>query len=456
VPSVPIPIGSVGQAIALFGQGSMLSREIQAFFNVNTIGLLYALPVPDPAVGVRATGSVTIATPPTASGVLTIYIAGQPVSVSVAQTDVATVIATNLAAAINALVSLPVTAVAASTAVNITCRWAGLTGNDITIIPNFYGVLNGEVLPAGVTLTIVAMASGTGAPSMVAAISAIQMLEFAFVCMPYTDVASMAAWNNEYGFSSGGRWNFSRQQYGIIFNAYRNTFSLAITNGLTSWNSPVMTTMYVEPLAPTPIWEWAATYCGLAALAFTDDPARPLQTLELLGCIPASLQNRSTQAQLNNLTNGGYAIQAVDPSGTPMILREQMQYQFNSFGQGDTAFGLATVLATLSELLRRMRAAITSKFPRMKLVPDGTKLSPGQAAVTPTDIKAELISEFIAAEFDGLVADLPDFQTNLIVQIDPQNPNKLQVLWPPQLAGQLRQFDVLAQFRLMYPPVTLT
>ena len=28
------------------------------------------------------------------------------------------------------------------------------------------------------------------------------------------------------------------------------------------------------------------------------------------------------------------------------------------------------------------------------------------------------------------------------------NPNKLQVLWPPQLAGQLRQFDVLAAVQI--------
>ena len=80
-----------------------------------------------------------------------------------------------------------------------------------------------------------------------------------------------------------------------------------------------------------------------------------------------------------------------------MILREQTQYQLNSYGQADTAFGLLTVLATLQELFKRMKSAITSKYPRVKLFPDGTKLGPGQAAVTPTMIKAELIAEFIAA-----------------------------------------------------------
>jgi phage tail sheath gpL-like len=146
------------------------------------------------------------------------------------------------------------------------------------------------------------------------------------------------------------------------------------------------------------------------------------------------------------------AIQATAPYGNPMIMREQTQYQVNSYGQADTAFGLLTIIATLQELLRRMKSAITSKYPRVKLIPDGTKIGPGQAAVTPTDVKAELISEFSAAMFDGLCSDMADFKANLIVQIDSVDPNQLNVLWPPQLAGQLRQFQALAQFRLLYPP----
>jgi phage tail sheath gpL-like len=299
------------------------------------------------------------------------------------------------------------------------------------------------------------MSGGTGTPTFTNGISAVQTIDFDYVAMPFNDAASEGVWNLEYGFGSGGRWDYTRQQYGMIFSAYRDTYANLLTWGLTQ-NSPVISTMAVNPDSPSPIWEWSAAYCALGALGFSDDPARPLQTLEFLGILPARIQNRFTQGQLNALTNSGLAIAGVAPSGNPMILREQTQYQLNSFGQGDTAFGLLTVLATLQELLRRMKSAITSKYPRHKLIPDGTKIGPGQAAVTPTDIKGELVSEFSQAEYDGLCDNLPAFKANLIVEIDDQNPNKLKVLWPPQLAGQLRQFDVLAQFRLLYPPITLT
>lgn len=534
-PNVAIPVGSVAQAGSLFGVGSMLYRMVVAFFASNTSQQLWCLPIADPS-GTAATGSIVV-TSGNSSGLISLYIAGQLVTVSVNSTDTATTIATNIAAAINALTSLPVTATAASGVVSLTCQWIGLTGNDIVIIPNYHGVASGEQYPTGLTLlfsqiAIAASANGatsqaavtfasgadanvvpgmvaydttlgaigaasllgtaltvanttvtmnanlahavtsadnilffssswgqlqggTGNPSLSTAISNIQLLQFLYVGFPYSDAGSQTSWGTEYGFGAGGRWNYTRQQYGMCVNARRDTYSNLLTWGITQ-NIPVLSTMAMEPKFPSPPWEVAACYCADAALGFSDDPARPLQTLELLGVLPPLQQDRFLQTQRNNLVNSGLAIQAVDAAGNSEILVEQSQYQFNAFGQADTAFGKLTVLATLAELLSRMKSAITTKYPRMKLVPDGTRLGPGQAAVTPTDIKAEIIAEYTAAEFDGLVADSTDFAANLIVQIDPNSPNKVQVLWAPRLAGQLRQFDVLAQFRLMYPSDTQT
>src|SRR5215471_12445964 len=75
-PNVPVPVGSVALGQQMFGRGSMLARMVEAFFAVNTTQLLWATPIPDPSASVAATGSISIATPQTASGVLTIYIAG--------------------------------------------------------------------------------------------------------------------------------------------------------------------------------------------------------------------------------------------------------------------------------------------------------------------------------------------------------------------------------------------
>jgi hypothetical protein len=52
--------------------------------------------------------------------------------------------------------------------------------------------------------------------------------------------------------------------------------------------------------------------------------------------------------------------------------------------------------------------------------------------------------------YNGLVENLSAFKQNLIVERDPNDPNRVNVLYPPDLINQLRIFAVLAQFRLQY------
>lgn len=454
-----IPVGSPALAKQLFGAGSMLERMYARFFSGNVTQQIWCLPVPEPTAGQTATGSIAFLASSLQSGVLNLYIAGQKLQIAVYSTDTATSIAANAVAAINAMATLPVTASVDGTysnQVDLTCRWKGASGNDITVMLNYGGFLAGETMPIGLVATITAMSGGQGEPNMLSAIGAIAARTFVHVGMPFNDTGSLAAWDSEFGFGPGGRWSFTRQQYGWVYNALRNDYADGLTWGL-AHNSTVISTMIFEPATPSPVWEVVAAYCAQGAAAFLADPAAPLQTLELAGILPAHLDQRISPSENNDFANSGLATQAVDANGVPAILRECMQYQLNSYGQSDTAFNLMTTLSTLAELLNRMRAAITTKYPRAKLAPDPTGYSisagPGQNVVTPSIIKAELVAEAQQAIYDGLMVNLSAFVANLIVQINDQDPNRLDILWAPQLIGQLRAFDVLAQFRLMSSPV---
>jgi len=453
--NVPIPIGSKAIARQQFGVGSMLAAMCAKFFNGNPGQQLWAMPIADPVGGVAASGAIAITAAATVAGTYSLYIAGQLVQVGVGATDTLSVIASNVAAAINATTTLPVTAMVDGTLnskVDLSCKWLGLTGNDIQISDSYLGLAGGQALPTTMAVTYTAMAGGTGLPVFTAAISALAGFTFKHVCMPYTDTGSLSAWSTEFGFGPTGRWSFQRAQRGWIYQAYRNDFADALTFGLAQ-NAPVISTMVFEPGTPSPMWEAGAAYCAQGAQAFLDDPARELQTLELTGILPAPAAGRFLQTELNTLAGSGLAVQSVDPNGIPAIARESTQYQRNAEGQSDTAFSLLTVLSNLDALISVMQSAITSKYPRHKLAPDGTRFGPGQAILTPSMAKAELVSEARAAEFNGLMSNVTAFIANLVVQIDPTNPDRLQVQWPPQLMGQLRQFTLLAQFRLMYPTV---
>ena len=70
--------------------------------------------------------------------------------------------------------------------------------------------------------------------------------------------------------------------------------------------------------------------------------------------------------------------------------------------------------------------------------------------MTPSLIKAELVAEYRIDMYNGLVENIAAFKNNLMVERDPNNPNRVNVLYPPDLINQLRVFAVLAQFRLQY------
>lgn len=452
--NVPVAIGTLAQAKDAFGEGSMLERMFAAFFAGNFVHEVWGLPVDEPGAGVKATGSVTVATVPTEAGTLSLYIAGQNVRVGVAADDTKADVATAIIAAITAMPTLPVAAVidGADTAkVNLTCKWKGATGNDVDLRVNYRGTYGGEALPLGLTLTFsgAKLSGGTSEPVFTTAIANLGEEPFEYVGLPFTDTTSTLAWATEYGFGDAGRWGWLRQLYGSIWSARRGTYADLMTWG-PSGNDGMISTMAIESDLPSPVWEVTAAYAAKAARALLNDPARPLQTLQLTGILPAPKHRRFARGELNSLAGVGLATQATGADNVPAILRETTRYQKNAYDHGDDAYELATTLATLARLFRDLRQAITSKFPRHKLADDGTRFGPGQPIVTPKIIKGELIAQYRLEEYNGLVENAKAFKNHLIVERDSNNPNRVNTLWPPDIINQLRMFAVLAQFRLQY------
>ena len=454
VPDVALPIGTQAQADQQFGQGSHIANMFRAFFANNFANEVWGLPVAEPSAGTAASGTITVDVDAGGheAGTIDLYIAGQHVPLNIGATDTATDIHTAMAAAINENFDLPVTAVAAAGDVALTCNWLGTSGNDITMLDSYYGRMGGEELPIGVTIAysgLGMLSGGVGVPVFDTAISNLGERNFEYVAMPFTDSTSLLAWETEYGFTDTGRWGWMRQLFGHLFSVKRTDYSDMILFGETR-NSGITSIMGVELASPSPIYEWTAAYTAKAQRALIDDPARPLQTLEFTGILPAPLHQRFNQPELNTMAGSGIATQQTDANSLPMILRETTTYQLNQYGMGDDAYELVTTLATLARLLRNQKQAITSAYPRHKLADDGTRFGPGQAIVTPGLIKAELVAEYRIDMYNGLVENIAAFKANLIVERDTNNPNRVNVLYPPDLINQLRVFAVLAQFRLQY------
>lgn len=445
--NVPALISRTDQAKELYGVGSMLAKMHEIYRLNDPFGEVWCLPLADPT-GTQSTGTITITGPATGPGTIALYIGGTKVTCAVLSGDSATAIATALTAAINADTSLPLTAGSAAGVITLTAKHKGTLGNDILVQMNYRGIAGNEATPPGVTVAIVAMATGTGEPVLTTAIANMGDQEFDFIIMPYSDATTLDAIAMAMNDSSG-RWAWNRQIYGHVYTAKRGSFATLQAAGVLR-NDQHTTIAGMEAQVPSTAWEYAAAYGARNAVYINADPARPTQTGELVGILPAPAQNRFIQTERQTLLCSGIATSYVG-GGAVRIERAATSYQKNLWNQADPSYLDSETLHTLAYILRRLRYAITQKYPRHKLADDGTRYGAGQAIVTPNVIRGELIAEYARMEEAGVVENAEMFKKYLIVERPESDPNRINVLLPPDVVNQLRVFAVLAQFRLQYP-----
>lgn len=442
--NTPIYISSVAGAINKCGAGSQLAQMAEAYFNNNSSVECYILPIADPEAGIAATGQITVTGTATAAGTIYLYIYNALIQINVAKDDTASTIATSIASAVTAYTELPVSASASSETVTLTAKHKGIIGNDIQIALNLGGDANGEATPAGITLAITAMASGTGVPDISDAIANIGDEQFDFVVSGFTASSVLNALTS-YMNDTTGNWSYSKQLYGHIWTALRGSVAECQTFGA-SYNNQHLSVMGIKGTS-SPIWCVAAALTGSAATSIAADPARPLQTLPLNSISAPKVSDRFIFTERESLLQNGISTYTVN-SGTVQISRVITTYQTNTYGQVDNSYLSVETLYQSAYILRYLRNIITSKYGRHKLAKDGTRFGEGQAIVTPKVLKAELITAYDALAFEGIVEDIEAFKKNLIVEINANDKNRADILFTPDYVNQLNIFALVNQFRL--------
>jgi phage tail sheath gpL-like len=448
VPNVPILSQGIGDAKTQGGVGSMLAIMTSAYRNNDDFGEVWYLPLADDPSATAATGSVAFTSAPTAAGTLSLYIAGTVVTYPVTASETVSSMATGLAAAINALSDLPVTAAVDVTnnfQVDITAKNKGLAGNDIDLRLNYLGTAGGEALPAGIGVTLTAMANGATNPNLTTALANLQDAPFDFIVNPYTDTASLNA-VQAFLNDQTGRWSWERQIYGHSFGALRGTVGALTTFG-TARNDQHATVMGFYD-SPTLNYVWAASIAGAAAVSLRADPGLPLHTLALEGVLAPPVQSRFALTLRNTLLYDGVSTFTVAQDGTVQIEMLITTYQQNAFGQPDNSYLKVETMFLLMYVIRALATMVTSKYARVKLAADGTNFSPGSGVVTPNMIKADLIAQYASLASAGYVQNTAAFNAAVIVEKNASNPNRVDVLFPGTLINQLDIFALLFQFLL--------
>ncbi|MBL9102163.1 MAG: phage tail sheath subtilisin-like domain-containing protein [Myxococcales bacterium] len=431
------PITSPTQGETYFGRGSMLGAMCKAFKQVNANTEVYAIALNEDAGGAKATATVTITGLATEAGTLNFIWGGVRVAVPVAKGDTASAIAANIKVYVDLETDNPTTTAVLAGVVTASCRWKGATGNSLAIALNYY---TGQKTPAGVGVTITAFSGGTTDPDMADLVAALGGdTQYHSIVTPYTDDANMDVLETELE----SRWGPMRAIEGHAFAALRSNHTDAITYG-DARNSPFSTVLATSFTVDAP-WIWAAIVCAIESKQ--QDPARPRQNLKLPFLRPPLDTDRFTKEERNLLAGNGMSIYTVT-AGDCILERLVTTYQVNEANVADPSYKDIETMRTLSYLRYSLRLRFLLRYPNYKLGNDGESFGPGQPVITPKLARGEIKALFREWNLAALVEDAAQFDEQLLVERDPNNPNQILAYIPPNLVNQFRTMGAQIGFIL--------
>lgn len=438
----PVLMNTADQAARLWGQGSQIADMVRIAKRNSTMLEIWAMAVPDATSGVAASADVTLSGACTSTGVLALYVGGVRVRIQAVGGEQLSATVARVVETVNAEGELPVTAQAKDSSPGVftlTCKWKGATGNDINLA---FNLSTDDSFPAGLTGSCGKMQNGAADPDMDDVIAAMGDTWWKALVMPWNQKAErdvLEEWLD-------AQFGPLRQQECQAFLAYRGTLSETSTYG-NAGNSQLVSCMGIGDI-PTSPWNVATAYGMQAAASLSNDPARPLQTLELVGVVAPPREQRWSMEERNILLYDGIATYRIASDDTVQIEREVTMYQKNAWGSPDPSYLDVQTVATLGYWRYAVNARIQQKFPRHKLADDGTAYGPGNAVVTPSVIRAELIALMREFEERGLVENVDAFKEQLIVERNADDRNRVDVMAPPDLVNQFRIFACLTRFVL--------
>lgn len=425
-------VESAAQGFTLFGTTSQIASAIAAYKAVDPLTDVYACAVADSAsTPVAATGSITWSGTATASGELPLYVGGRRISVSVVKGDTSAVVETTALAAAAQITNLPVTVAGDSgTGLDFTAVNLGTNGNQILL---GVALMDGETVPAGLTVTVVAMASGATDPTYSAIVTAMGEDEYDTVVCCAIDATNVGLLVTE----MEDRFGPMRAIDGSIFAADYETAANLKTKG-NAFNSALLVLVGAEKSALLPLpWELAAIAAAQDATQAQVDPARTTTGLPLPGARGAARGTRFTRAQRDVLLRNGVSTVVTGRDGRLSIDRLVTTYQTNAASIPDTAYQDQQTMRLLHAIRYSSRVRIGTRFARFKLCDDTNPIPPGQPMTNPKGIKAELCA--LASEWVGLgwMENLAQFVAQVYVERDASDPNRVNAILPPDFVNNL-------------------
>ena len=436
---------SVGQT---YGFGSPLHLAALQLMPVNGDGVgtipVTFYPLDDDGSGVASAGDITPSGAQTeaASYIVRVNnIDSEPFVINVG--DAVATINTAMAAAINANVNMPITAVGGALVVDTTSKWKGVSANDIVI----------EIIgstTAGTSFAITQHVGGLVNPDVDDALTQVgDVWETMFLnCMGASDSGTLT----KFATFGEGRWGALVRKPCIAFGGNTAT-TVALATAITDARKTDRTNcQLVEPGSNDLPLVVAARQLARIAKVANNNPPHDYGSQDATGLTPGADGDQWTYADRDEaVKKGSSTIEVKD--GVANIADVVTMY--HPSGDPIPAYRFVVDIVKLQNIIFNLDLEFaTAKWDGAPLIPDDQPTINASAKKPKTAVAA------VSAILDslGLNAFISDPETakeNTFAEIDPANPKRLNVVTTVQLSGNSNIISVDLDFGFFFGTPTV-
>jgi len=411
----PVSVFSDEEAAGYFGRGSIAHRMVACAIRANRYAQITVVAVDDAPAGLAASATVVINGTASAPGALVLEIGTARVDVAITSATTANQIAQALKTAVDERADLPVSAAVSGNEVTLTARHKGAAGNAIQLRAQL-------AQAAGVSVTAsAALAGGLNDPDLTPAFAAVFGASYEIYALPFDTEAALLALRDH--VEALGHPLEQRDAIGV--GGFAGSLASATTLA-TAVNSGLISLAWHNQSKALPC-EIAAGYA--AVIASEEDPARPLNTLEVAGLDVTPVAYRPGRVEQEVALHNGVTPLEVGPGNRIQIVRAITTYLVDPQGVNDVSLLDLTTMRTLHYFRRACRERIALRFPREKL-----------SEKTPAKVRSELLDVSYKCEELEILERIDEFKDRLILERDSQSVGQLNAAIPAPVVPGLHVF----------------
>lgn len=408
--SAPVKLFSDVEAEQLFGAGSTAHLMVRQAIRNNSLIRLTVVGLKDHSAGIAASGSVTFAGTVGYSGVVSVRIAGEAYEISANKGENAEQLATRLVAVINASRYCPaIASVESGATLKLTAKNKGEIGNEIA--------LTVKSTAKDVSITVAAFAGGQRNAQLAPALTSVAGTHYNIIISPFVDDENTTA---------------LREHLEVLANPIEDKPAIGVLGWRGSFAQGTTLTSRLNSEHMTVAWYKGCTQSNAliaagygAVIAGEEDPARPLNTLEIKGLDLVDDSQKPLFSEVNQaLFNGLSPLEVV--VNRVQIARAITTYTKSVTNTDDPSYLDLTTIRTLHFVRKAIQDRQRLRFPRAKNSPR-----------MPKKVRSEVLDVLYKLETLEIIEGVDKWKDRLLVVKNLQDPTYLDLKIPADVVNGL-------------------